>query len=411
MLVAALLAMVLVNGWLLRRRFAPLEQLIDAMERVDLGAPRAARRDARRRASRRSRACTAAFDRMLERLEDERDRTASAVLQAQESERARLARDLHDEANQALTGVLLRLEATAQDAPPGPARRAARDPGASPRRRWRSCCAWPASCAPSRSTTSASAPPCARQVDDFGRRAGLATSLRLPAAGLEDLDADEQIVVYRVVQEGLSNVARHAGARTVRVERRAPSGADASCASPTTATASTPGAPRPRRPRRSTGMRERARPRRRPRATSSPRPARARRVELRHRRCRMRILIADDHGVVRGGLRLLLDRQADMEVVGEAADGAEAVERDAAPRAPTCAILDVAMPRLTGLQATREISAHAPDVDVLDPLDARRRALPVRGAEGRRVGLRAQARGRPRPRRRGPRGQPRRARS
>jgi signal transduction histidine kinase len=55
---------------------------------------------------------------MLERLEAERDRTATAVLKAQEGERARLARDLHDEANQALTGVLLRLEATAHDAPP-----------------------------------------------------------------------------------------------------------------------------------------------------------------------------------------------------------------------------------------------------------------------------------------------------
>ena len=67
---------------------------------------------------------------------------------------------------------------------------------------------------------------------------------------------------------------------------------------------------------------------------------------------------------MRGGLRLLLDRQADMEVVGEAADGAEAVARDAR-HAPRPGILDVAMPRLTGIQATREIKAHAPDVDVL----------------------------------------------
>jgi DNA-binding NarL/FixJ family response regulator len=78
----------------------------------------------------------------------------------------------------------------------------------------------------------------------------------------------------------------------------------------------------------------------------------------------LRVLIADDHGVVRGGLRLLLDRQADMEVVGEASDGAEAVAETLATR-PDLAILDVAMPRLTGIQATREIKAHAPDVDVL----------------------------------------------
>jgi DNA-binding NarL/FixJ family response regulator len=78
----------------------------------------------------------------------------------------------------------------------------------------------------------------------------------------------------------------------------------------------------------------------------------------------MRLLIADDHGIVRGGLRLLLDRQVDMEVVAEAADGAEAVEQALAAR-PDLAILDVAMPRLTGLQATREIKAQAPEVHVL----------------------------------------------
>ena len=78
----------------------------------------------------------------------------------------------------------------------------------------------------------------------------------------------------------------------------------------------------------------------------------------------MRVLIADDHGIVRSGLRLLLERQPDVEVIGEAADGAEA--RDAAIREkPDLAILDVRMPKLTGLQATREIKRQAPDVSVL----------------------------------------------
>jgi DNA-binding NarL/FixJ family response regulator len=78
----------------------------------------------------------------------------------------------------------------------------------------------------------------------------------------------------------------------------------------------------------------------------------------------MRILIADDHGIVRSGIRLLLERQAGVEVVAEAADGVEAFEAALAHRPDLC-ILDVAMPRMTGLQAAREIRAHLPDVHVL----------------------------------------------
>src|SRR2546423_2561571 len=78
----------------------------------------------------------------------------------------------------------------------------------------------------------------------------------------------------------------------------------------------------------------------------------------------MRVLIADDHGIVRSGLRLLLERQPDIEVVAEAADGAEARELAVRER-PDLAILDVKMPKLTGLQATREIKRQAPEVSVL----------------------------------------------
>src|ERR671935_653699 len=78
----------------------------------------------------------------------------------------------------------------------------------------------------------------------------------------------------------------------------------------------------------------------------------------------MKILIADDHGIVRSGLRLLLDRQPDMEVVAEAADGAEAVELALRERPDLC-ILDVGMPVLTGLQATHEIKSQAPGITVL----------------------------------------------
>ena len=78
----------------------------------------------------------------------------------------------------------------------------------------------------------------------------------------------------------------------------------------------------------------------------------------------MRVIIADDHGIVRSGVRMLLERQDDIEVVAEASDGAEA--RDVAIRErPDIAILDVKMPKLTGLQATREIRDQAPEVSVL----------------------------------------------
>ena len=77
-----------------------------------------------------------------------------------------------------------------------------------------------------------------------------------------------------------------------------------------------------------------------------------------------RILVADDHGIVRAGIRLLLERQADLEVVGEAGDGVEAVEMAQALRPELC-ILDVGMPRMTGLQAARAIRQHLPDTHVL----------------------------------------------
>jgi DNA-binding NarL/FixJ family response regulator len=79
---------------------------------------------------------------------------------------------------------------------------------------------------------------------------------------------------------------------------------------------------------------------------------------------KIRILVADDHGIVRSGIKLLLERQPDLTVVAEAGDGAEAVERALAER-PSLCILDVGMPKLTGLQAAREIRAYLPETSVL----------------------------------------------
>jgi DNA-binding NarL/FixJ family response regulator len=79
---------------------------------------------------------------------------------------------------------------------------------------------------------------------------------------------------------------------------------------------------------------------------------------------RVRILLADDHAVVRHGLRLTLEAEPDFEVVAEASDGAQAVE--AALHAEIdLAILDISMPRLTGIQVTRQLAEHRPDLRVL----------------------------------------------
>jgi DNA-binding NarL/FixJ family response regulator len=77
-----------------------------------------------------------------------------------------------------------------------------------------------------------------------------------------------------------------------------------------------------------------------------------------------RILLADDHAVVRKGLRFVLDAQPDLEVVSEAADGSEAVERGLSEDVHL-AILDVSMPRLTGIQAARELSRRRPGLRIL----------------------------------------------
>jgi DNA-binding NarL/FixJ family response regulator len=77
-----------------------------------------------------------------------------------------------------------------------------------------------------------------------------------------------------------------------------------------------------------------------------------------------RILLADDHTLVRDGLRLILDRQPDLQVVAEAADGLAAV-REALSAEVDLAVLDVTMPGLTGLQAARQLAEHRPDLRIL----------------------------------------------
>jgi DNA-binding NarL/FixJ family response regulator len=78
----------------------------------------------------------------------------------------------------------------------------------------------------------------------------------------------------------------------------------------------------------------------------------------------IRILLADDHALVRAGIRRILESEPDLSVVAEAADGAEAVEL-ARSSTPDVAVLDVSMPTMTGLQAALEITRRAPTVRTL----------------------------------------------
>ncbi len=79
---------------------------------------------------------------------------------------------------------------------------------------------------------------------------------------------------------------------------------------------------------------------------------------------RIRILLADDHAVVRQGFKMILDAQPDMEIVGEAGNGRDAVELAEKLR-PEVVVMDVAMPELNGIEATRRITESAPHTRVL----------------------------------------------
>lgn len=79
---------------------------------------------------------------------------------------------------------------------------------------------------------------------------------------------------------------------------------------------------------------------------------------------KIRVVLADDHRMMREGIRALLERQKDIEIVGEAADGREAV-RLATQLSPDLVVMDVSMPLLNGIEATRQIRRDCPDVSVL----------------------------------------------
>lgn len=213
----AIILTLVVNMWLLRRRFEPLERLLATMERIDLSRP-GRRVDTSGKLAGDStdvQRLAAAFNRMLDRLEGERRHSAQLVLQAQEEERRRVARDLHDEVNQALTALLLRLEAAAQDAPPGLKEELGETKHLANRamgelldlaRQLR-----PAALDDHGLTAALAA-----HVRDQDRRGAARARLSL-GPGLDNLPDDVEIVLYRVAQEALTNAGRHSGAAQIEV--------------------------------------------------------------------------------------------------------------------------------------------------------------------------------------------------
>jgi two-component system sensor histidine kinase UhpB len=213
-LCAAILLTILANNFVLRRRFAPLESLTRTMERVDLAVPgtRAQPSDGESADVARLRET---FNVMLSRLETERIAAASAVLRAQESERARLARDLHDEVNQALAAVSLRLAATAEGAPPEFAEELAETQRLATQA-MHELLGLARELRPAALDDHGLVPALRTQVRMFGERWGIPANFA--ADGTRPMLGEfEQLVAYRVVQEALSNVARHAQAGRVKV--------------------------------------------------------------------------------------------------------------------------------------------------------------------------------------------------
>ncbi len=212
-LVSGLVVMLITNLVLMRWAFAPLQRLFSLMRRVDPLAP--GRRLSVGGPESEVTELARAFNEMLDRLETERRDSARRALAAQESERRRVASELHDEVGQALTAVMLEIDRMARRAPPD-----LRD-----------------ELAYARDTAATSLEDVRRiarrlrpeALDDLGlasalhvlgeriaEHSGLDVDVYVQS-GLPEFGGDAELVLYRVAQEALTNVARHADASSAEV--------------------------------------------------------------------------------------------------------------------------------------------------------------------------------------------------
>ena len=208
-----LLVLLAVNFLLIRRALGPVEELTEMMRRVDILLP--GQRVSLRTHSSEINELRSVFNHMLDRLEMERRQAGRRTLAAQEEERRRLARELHDELNQSLAGVMLSLGSMSErsNGEVGAELRTAREElrGLSDEvenivNRLR----------PETLDDLGLMSAIVVLTEEFAERTGITVKRRLEGA-LPEMSAETELALYRVAQEGLTNVARHAEASTAVV--------------------------------------------------------------------------------------------------------------------------------------------------------------------------------------------------